>query len=58
MLNRRSDIMKVDNAEAIKLKVQKIRLGDLAWTLCLTPGGQNFHCNPRGTNGVSDAISI
>ena len=24
----------------------------------LTPGAQNFHRNPRGTNGVSDAISI
>ena len=25
----------------------------------LTPGGQMaFHRNPRGTNGVSDAISI
>ena len=26
--------------------------------IILIPGGQNFHRNMRGTNGVSDAISI
>ena len=27
-------------------------------TVSLTPGAQNFYRNPRGPNGVSDAISI